>query len=307
MNNEWQPVFDETSQAYYYWNTRTQETTWEVPSNFISTSHVSTTAIKTKEDEIFVPDVEDESHAASAEESPISKPEHEGNLDSETVRPTDAESEDTSGDEGNNSEQEEVSHETSPKGLEAPNEFEPMNYPSQASHRSTETSSHHIHRVKSERGANHATIAAQQFSAILDRIDANRSTLSSEEFSPDSSVRARSMQTASMKGTTAEGYFPHRGMNTMHNYNDYSIAGGFNVLSGRFQADPSKGYAEYDRSRRQMNAFFNYDSYVAEINAAGGRKNYIGQRKLTKKDVETLKIQKKEKKEKAKRRWLENI
>ena len=28
---DWQPVFDESAQEYYYWNTKTQETTWEKP------------------------------------------------------------------------------------------------------------------------------------------------------------------------------------------------------------------------------------------------------------------------------------
>jgi hypothetical protein len=309
MNSEWQPIFDETSQTYYYWNTRTQETTWEVPPNLVSTSHTSpTTAIKTREDETFVPDEEDESHVTTLGlESAKSRSEQEGDLNTEIVRTVDGESENASGDD-DNEEREEVSQKTSSKSLEMPNEFEPMTYPSQVPHRSTEmASSHPSHRVKSERSARHATIAAQQFSAILDRIDASRDTLSPGESSPDTSVRAGSMQTTSIRGTSAEGYPPHRVMNTIPHYADYSVAGGFNVLSGRFQTDPSKGYAEYDRSKRQMNAFFNYDAYVAEINAAGGRKNYIGQRKLTKKDVESLKIQKKEKKEKAKRRWLENI
>lgn len=27
----WQAIYDEQSQEYYYWNTETQETTWEPP------------------------------------------------------------------------------------------------------------------------------------------------------------------------------------------------------------------------------------------------------------------------------------
>ncbi|KAG9292691.1 hypothetical protein G9A89_008278 [Geosiphon pyriformis] len=38
----WQAVWDENVQAFYYWNTLTNETTWEVPSNYINTVNATT-------------------------------------------------------------------------------------------------------------------------------------------------------------------------------------------------------------------------------------------------------------------------
>jgi hypothetical protein len=259
MNHEWQPVFDDASQRYYYWNIRTQETTWVIPASFTPQHH--TTAIKTKDDE------------ASGQHP-------EKNTSQAASSSYQAKEEST--------ESEASDHELSLSPQKPPAEFQPTNYPSQAPYYNTMP-----HRTLPERPTN-ITIAAQQFSAILDKIDAHREGTSN----PPPIVA--SVASPIVTDNSSE-------YKQTESYVNYTIVGGFNVLTGKFRSNASKGYAEFDRAQRQIDVFFNHDAYVGEINAAGGRKNYVGQRKLTKKALDELKLQKKEKKEKSRRRWLENI
>jgi hypothetical protein len=65
---------------------------------------------------------------------------------------------------------------------------------------------------------------------------------------------------------------------------------------------PSKGYTANDRAFRQMNIYFDQAEYAAQC-AAGKPKNNI---KLSKKQIETLKRQKQEKKREKLKEWLYN-
>jgi hypothetical protein len=102
-------------------------------------------------------------------------------------------------------------------------------------------------------------------------------------------------------------------------YKDYSVAGYFNPRTGRFESQSVVGmYAAGDlaaaqelrshadsKNYRQMNQYFDYKSWVEQRNSAEylqeeqARKN----KKPTKKDIQQFKQHKKER-VKAKRRWL---
>lgn len=85
----------------------------------------------------------------------------------------------------------------------------------------------------------------------------------------------------------------------------YTASGTFNRFTGRWQADsinPEK-YNDENKSRRQMNAFFDVD---AAANSHDGRslKAERSAKKLSKKELKMFKEKRREKKEEKRRAWL---
>ena len=86
-------------------------------------------------------------------------------------------------------------------------------------------------------------------------------------------------------------------------YQDYSVAAPFNARTGKFQpadVSVSKSFAPEDRALRQMSAFFDYNSYAAECSAGKPKKDP----KLSRKQIEKLKAEKKLKKKMFRDKWL---
>ncbi|KAF7164181.1 hypothetical protein CNMCM6106_000796 [Aspergillus hiratsukae] len=85
----------------------------------------------------------------------------------------------------------------------------------------------------------------------------------------------------------------------------YEAVGAFNRFTGRWQAATltPENYNDENKSRRQMNAFFDVD---AAANAHDGRslRAERSARKLTKKELKAFKEKRREKKEEKRRAWL---
>jgi hypothetical protein len=85
----------------------------------------------------------------------------------------------------------------------------------------------------------------------------------------------------------------------------YAATGTFNRFTGRWQADSIKpeNHNDENKSRRQMNAFFDVD---AAANSHGGRslRAERSARKLTKQELKQFKEKRREKKEEKRRAWL---
>jgi hypothetical protein len=85
----------------------------------------------------------------------------------------------------------------------------------------------------------------------------------------------------------------------------YEALGAFNRFTGRWQPASltPENYNDENKSRRQMNAFFDVD---AAANAHDGRslRAERSARKLTKKELKMFKEKRREKKEEKRRAWL---
>ncbi|KAJ5688921.1 hypothetical protein N7462_003313 [Penicillium macrosclerotiorum] len=85
----------------------------------------------------------------------------------------------------------------------------------------------------------------------------------------------------------------------------YSASGAFNRFTGRWQAESinPENYNDENKSRRQMNAFFDVD---AAANSHDGRslRAERSAKKLSKKELKMFKEKRREKKEEKRRAWL---
>ena len=86
---------------------------------------------------------------------------------------------------------------------------------------------------------------------------------------------------------------------------DYSATGHFNRFTGKWQAADvqPENYNDENKSRRQMNAFFDVD---AAANSHNGRslKAERSAKKISKQELKAFKEKRKEKKEEKRRAWL---
>ena len=86
---------------------------------------------------------------------------------------------------------------------------------------------------------------------------------------------------------------------------DYSATGQFNRKTGKWQADDLRpeNYNDENKSRRQMNAFFDVD---AAANSHNGKslKAERSAKKISKQELKAFKEKRREKKEEKRRAWL---
>lgn len=95
-----------------------------------------------------------------------------------------------------------------------------------------------------------------------------------------------------------------------YDYTDYSTQAHFNARTGRFtaQAEVERLNPEHlsftARATRQMNAYFDVDSYTEQRNAERAAGKVTKKKPLTRKEIEYFKKMKQEKKNKRAREWL---
>ncbi|KAJ1559939.1 hypothetical protein HK096_010602 [Nowakowskiella sp. JEL0078] len=92
-------------------------------------------------------------------------------------------------------------------------------------------------------------------------------------------------------------------------YADYTVSGGFNPLTGKFQNmstnaryRPDEYFSQYNKAERQMNFFFDHDAYQQTRAEEVMKKHLEKPKKLTKKEVEMFKQRKKAKKDEKMRK-----
>ena len=83
-------------------------------------------------------------------------------------------------------------------------------------------------------------------------------------------------------------------------FTDYSVRAAFNTRTNRMQAQVNDVSATA-AAARQLNAFFDFDAWQAQMAATGGRPPPL---KLTKKQKDKMIKKAKEKKEWKKKEWL---
>ena len=87
--------------------------------------------------------------------------------------------------------------------------------------------------------------------------------------------------------------------------NSYAATGHFNRFTGKWQADSltPENFNDENKSKRQMNAFFDVDAAANSHNGKSLKAERSG-KKLTKQELKAFKEKRKEKKEERRRAWL---
>ena len=87
--------------------------------------------------------------------------------------------------------------------------------------------------------------------------------------------------------------------------NPYAATGHFNRFTGKWQADSltPENFNDENKSKRQMNAFFDVDAAANSHNGKSLKAERSG-KKLTKQELKAFKEKRKEKKEERRRAWL---
>ncbi|KAJ3187856.1 hypothetical protein HDU85_006249 [Gaertneriomyces sp. JEL0708] len=285
----WQACFDESSQLWYWWNTSTNETTWDDPTKPKDSSDEpadadSQRALRTEEEE--------EQQAPSDEEVDAVKP-----LPSRSVKPGNAPPVPLD-DRPPTSERDEIKEEDHVTTAE------------QGKETSADEKDDAAVGKETEGEPAPATPAGEGVTA-----DSYADFYNSKEYYDwyysQYDNASSSAATESAKAATApppQWMQPQPPVTGRVDYSDYTVTGGFNPRTGRFQnidrdprfAAPEQYFDQYSKSARQMNFFFDYEKYqeeraakrLAEMQEGGPKK----QPKLTKKDIEHYKQKKKQKK-----------
>lgn len=86
---------------------------------------------------------------------------------------------------------------------------------------------------------------------------------------------------------------------------DYSATGHFNRFTGKWQASAVRpeNYNDENKSKRQMNAFFDVDA-AANSHQGKSLKAERSAKKISKQELKAFKEKRKEKKEEKRRAWL---
>ncbi|KND03789.1 uncharacterized protein SPPG_01245 [Spizellomyces punctatus DAOM BR117] len=275
--SQWQSCWDETSQLYYWWNTATNETTWEDPNQISSVAKPKHEADQNN----HVENVE-----AIEDEIAVKPPDSQ-----EPVEGTSA------------AEEEETSTETSKdKSVETSEESQsPID---QGTASNDYYNSEEYYNWYYSQYLPQSSISSSNSPDNTSPPDSKlRAGGDSSNTSTDPSGTSYLMQTEHGAKSNVIGKI---------DYSDYTVTGAFNSRTGRFQnidrdpryAAPDQYFDQSSKAIRQMNFFFDYDKFQEERAAKrlaemDGEGQVRKQQKLTKKDIEFYKQRKKEKKLKS--------
>ncbi|KAI8820789.1 uncharacterized protein EV422DRAFT_63453 [Fimicolochytrium jonesii] len=270
----WQPIYDESTQLYYWWNTVTNETSWDDPKEVLEN-------VKGESGGEAVDSEEGESREENnaAKEDTVTVP--EGSEGEALVEGTDSPPSRT------------------PKGEPKPEPTAPSidsTNPLPADATRTEASqTAHADYYNSEEYYNWYYSTYQPQAA---------GTVAGVAGAPSDAQPSYGGYGISTAYGTKPGVI---GVDS-----DYTVTGAFNPRTGRFQnpdrderfAAPDQYFNQNTKAARQMSFYFDYDKYqeeraakrMAEMSEEGGEGGGKRQKKLTKKELEMFKQKKKEKK-----------
>ncbi|TPX63375.1 hypothetical protein SpCBS45565_g06667 [Spizellomyces sp. 'palustris'] len=296
----WQSCWDEASQLYYWWNTATNETTWEDPNQI---SSIAKPKLETDQNNLVenVEAIEDE----------------------RTVKPPDSEQpvEGTSGAEGK-----ETSTETSKDNSVETNEESQSIVDQGPASNDYYNSEEYYNWYYSQYLPQSSISSSHPPDSTLPAHSQLRAGGDSSNTSTDTSGTSYLMQTEHGAKSNVIGKIDYSGqllyetlLSSLHRltififawFPDYTVTGAFNSRTGRFQnidrdpryAAPDQYFDQSSKAIRQMNFFFDYDKFQEE--RAANRiaemddESQVRKQKLTKKDIEFYKQRKKEKKLKS--------
>ncbi|KAJ3117010.1 hypothetical protein HDU96_008181 [Phlyctochytrium bullatum] len=263
---EWQAVFDDASKSWYWWNTKTNETTWDDPTGGESkeaAAGTSAEASKAKED--------GKTDAPAAEKKA-------GEADGAQAATNPAQAGDPTSADYYNS-QEYYNWYYSQMGAAAPSASdaapgtsgtepgEITETPTSAAPADASGSNMNAAAAYAAYAASYAAAASSMLPALVASQYMQQVTPAAESFKPD----------------------------------DIHLVATFNAKTGKFQADRTGSdsyFAPNAKAERQMAHFFDIDRYQEERNLMKLQQQLMpeGKKKLTKKDIDRFKKKNKEKK-----------